>query len=46
MENKTVPKKQINSGGDIGIGLLRQPFVVDELSPTGEHAAYIRAYGY
>jgi hypothetical protein len=31
-------KNQRGSGGGIGIGLLRQPFVADELPPTGENS--------
>ncbi len=36
--NKLNKKDQRRPGRGIGIGLLRQPFVVDKLLPTGEHS--------
>jgi hypothetical protein len=36
--NKLNKKDQRRSGGGIGTGLLRQPFVADELPLTGEHS--------
>jgi hypothetical protein len=38
LTNKLHKKDQRRSGGDIGIGLLRQPFVADEYPLTGEHS--------
>ena len=38
LTNKLNKKDQGRSGGGIGIGLLRQPFVADELPPTGEYS--------
>jgi hypothetical protein len=46
LTNKLNKKDQRRSGGDIGIGLLRGPFVADEYPLTGEHSPSIRAYGY
>jgi hypothetical protein len=38
LTNKLNKNDQRRSGGGIGIGLQRQPFIVDELLPTGEHS--------